>query len=255
MGKIAYKYRLDQIRPLFDVRFDELFGSISDHFSLKHEVQFDELYDYLFGLSCRDQEGEPDDPSPQPKELARRRSEGYKLASSMRDNARAMLTSLGEIHRCYLAFNDDVVRWNPSLLEAVFDVDTGDPDNLFLPEQLDVLQSFFGFNWDAVDDRLTAMAALPVRRDLATGPVANVTLRRVVKACRFYWRDIEKRSWSMSALNRTETRNNKDAGKPAERNLLQNECEIFVALMLEYSGIRYSLQELSTAWRKMDERS
>jgi hypothetical protein len=236
-------------RPSLDgVHMHDWYGVLREHYNLKHEEAFDDLADLLFGYSCRDQEGEPTDEVP--KELTDRRSEGYRLATAMRDNAAAMIKSLDTIHSALNAFNDEIVRWHPPLLEAILDTDLEGPGNLFLPDELSVLMTFFGeHDWDAAAAVLTKMSSLPVKEKLARGPVPNTTLRRAVKACRDYWKDVEGKKWTMSSLKHNEGRNPK---KGASRANLQGKCEAFVADLLFRSGIRYSLQELSSAWVIVD---
>jgi hypothetical protein len=233
-------------RPTLDgVTMDDWFGVLQPFYDLKNEEAFDGLAQLLFEYSCRDQEGEPTDAVP--KDLSARRSDGYQLATTMRDNAAAMIRSLDAIHDAMNAFNDDVVRWHPPLLESIFDVDTGDPGNVFLPEQIEILQTFFReADWNRAADTLAKLAALPVKKKLARGPVPNTTLRRAVSACRDYWRDAEGKSWTMSSLKHAAVR---DENKP---HTLQGECETFVADLIIRSGVRCPLQDLSNAWVAVD---
>jgi len=83
-----------------------------------------------------------------------------------------------------------VVNSHPPLLEAIFDVDMGDPGQLFYPEQIAILITFFrDVNWDEAHAHMQLLADLPVREKLTRGPLKNATLRRAVEACRAYWRE------------------------------------------------------------------
>jgi hypothetical protein len=233
--------RLEKRQSITGLRFEEADEVLAASYRLTHVSELYDLLLHVFGLSCRDQE-EDDDGA-----LQKRRADGHRLAIEMRDNARAMITSLEAIHAAWTKFNVDVVRWHPQLLEAVFDVDTEGPENMFLPEQIEVLQTFFpaGY-WEDVEARLQVLVDLPIRPKLKRGPVENVTLRRAVTACRAYWRDVEGRSWTMSSLKNAAGR---AENKPEH---LQGECELFVTDVLTACGVRYSLQELSSAWIALD---
>jgi hypothetical protein len=165
----------------------------------------------------------------------------------MRNNAVAMIKSLDKIHAAMQAF-DEAVRWHPPLLEAILDVDVGEPGNILIPEAIEILPHFFRkTDWNAAAEALTELAALPVKAKRATGSVPNTTLQRAVAACRAYWVGGEDRRWSMSSLTFKSTR---DSSNP---DLLQGECETFVADLLIRSGIRcLPFQALSTAWKAVD---
>lgn len=233
--------RLEKRPSIIGLRFEEADEVLAGSYRLTHVTELYDLLLHVFGLSCRDQEEEDDGA------LQKRRADGHRLAIEMRDNARAMITSLEAIHAAWTKFNVDVVRWHPPLLEAVFDVGTGGPENAFLPEQIEVLQTFFptGY-WEDVEARLQALVDLPIRPKLKRGPVENVTLRRAVAACRTYWRDVEGRSWTMSSLKTIEAR----AENKPER--LQGECELFVTDVLTAFGIHYTLKDLYSAWSGLD---
>lgn len=223
----------------------DLFGVIGPFFKLKHEEAFDELADYLVSLSCRDQEEEPV-AGELPADVTRR-AEGHRLASVIQDQARRMALSLDAIHDAFGRF-EATVDHHPPLLEAIFEVDTGDPRNLFYPNEIAILLTFFReLDWDRAADALTRLAAIPVREKLARGPLRNETLRRAVAACRAYWRDVEGLPWSMSSLK---VKNVRDLNDP--RNL-QGRCEAFVSDMINQCGIVHGLHDLCSAWTAVDQ--
>jgi hypothetical protein len=158
-----------------------------------------------------------------------------------------MLIALDSIYAAMEQFHGEVVRWHPPLLEEIFDVDTGDPETLFLPERLDVLQTFFeAVQWEAPAGQISQLASLPVRASLARGPVKDATLRRALLALRHYWVEVEGRSWTMYFLKDPTVRQSDD------RRDLKGECEAFVSDLLLASGIRHDLQSLSSAWLAVD---
>lgn len=237
-------------------------------------AELEELIDKLFGLSCRDQDNHAFDP----KRMAERRKQGYKLAKSMQSEAVTMLKSLARLHRDYRAFYDQV-SFNPALLNAIFNADTAGPENLVLPPELIILETLFEAVgdesarefvapshdlggeapsyldrvcpprfWEAVDVRLQAVADLPIRARLPRGPVPNAVIRSALVACRSYWVGAN-RSWSMSALKMPEVRHENQV------HALQGKCEMFVADALEVSGIRFNLSELHSSWEYVDAKS
>ena len=245
--------------------------SLAGRHGLPRTAQLEELLDHLFGLSCRNQEQEAFDP----ERMAERRRQGFALAKSMQKEAAAMLASLQRLHDGWRAF-DDQVRSKPALLEAIFSVDTGGPENLFLPAQISILQSLFrtsfddaadglregpsqpldltsltadepcpvGF-WEAADRRLQAVADLPVRSRLPRGPVPNMTVRDALVACQEFWTGAGRR-WSMAGLKIATVRQENVA------NNLTGACEKFVADALTTSGVKFNLAELHSAWESID---
>lgn len=223
----------------------DTYDLIAPFYGLTNADAFEELTEYLVGLSCRDQEFEP--PEAGPMQDSQRRAEGHKLALTMRDHAARMIESLETIHEALGRF-DDVVSVHPPLLEAIFDVDTGDPRRPIFPERIAILLTFFQeVDWDKAAEALARLAAMPVRENLARGPVRNETLRRAVAACRTYWRDVEINSWSMSSLK------NKNVRDVNDRWNLQGTCEAFVADLLTQCGLVHGLQDLCSAWTAVDQ--
>jgi hypothetical protein len=234
-------------------------------------AKLEELLDYLFGLSCRDQETAAFDP----ERMAERRRRGFALAKSMQKEATAMLASLERLYSDWCKF-DDEVQSRPALLEAIFDVDTGGPGKLFLPPEINILQSLFrtsdddaadelreptaerpnlevlspedpcpaGF-WEAADRRLLAVVNMPVRTRLPGGPVPNTVVRDALDACRGCWVSPSRR-WSMSGLKIAAVR---------QENVIANltgACEQFVADALTTAGVKFNLSELHNAWEAID---
>jgi hypothetical protein len=234
-------------------------------------AELEELLDYLFGLSCRDQGTEAFDP----ERMAERRRRGFALAKSMQKEATAMLASLERLHSDWCKF-DEEVQSRPALLEAIFDVDTGGPGNLFLPAEINILQSLFrtsdndaadalqeptaerpnlealspedpcpaGF-WEAADRRLLAVVNMPARTRLPGGPVPNMVVRDALAACRACWANPSRR-WSMSGLKISAVR---------QENVILNltgACEQFVADALTTAGVKFNLSELHSAWETID---
>lgn len=245
--------------------------AVAHRHNLCPDDQLEELLDHLFGLSCRDQEEDAFDP----ERMTERRREGHALAKSMRKEARVMLQSLDRLLRYYRAF-EETVRSSPALLETIFDVDTGGPENLCLPAELAILQTLFvseidavarefaeadpdlalesGFDpaaacppvfWDAVDDRLQAVVNLPVKPRLPGGRVPNAVVRSALFACRSYWKGLGH-SWTMSSLKLQEVRHDNEV------HTLQGKCERFVADALTVTGIRFNLPELHSSWEHID---
>lgn len=250
---------------------------LADAYGLENSHALQRLLDMLFGYSCRDQTV-----GITPEQLSERRAKAYKHAQLLRNEAASMLMSLGKINEAMIGFNE-VAAFNSAILEAVFDVCTGEPDNLFLPPSLSVLADFFPgwvlgddvkiiksyeemalegnladdiqqalkwrFLWEEVDDRLTKLAALPVRDKLARGRMPNVVLRQAVALIEHFWRHHTPHSWSMSALKNKETREESDV------ETLQGDCERFVAEVLTVSGLRFNLPDLYNAWSAVDMQS
>lgn len=252
----------------------------AEAFATRHNLtpsaELEELLDYLFGLSCRDQGKDAFDP----ERMAERRRQGFALAKSMQKEAAAMLASLERLHRGWCKF-DEEVQCRPALLEAIFDVDTGGPGSLFLPPEIYILQSLFctsdddaadelleqaaeesaadslnlpllsahdpspvGF-WEAADRRLQAVVDLPIRTSLPRGPVPNMVIRDAVIACRSCWVSPTRR-WSMAGLKTAAVR---------QENViayLTGACEQFVADALTTANVRFNLSELHSAWETVD---
>ncbi|MDR6833607.1 MULTISPECIES: hypothetical protein [unclassified Sphingopyxis] len=227
------------------------------------------LVDQIFGLSCRDQEERYNDP----RQMASRRSEGFRLAKRMQAEATQMLVHLEKLYGAYKDFHA-AVRFHPALLEEIFDVNIGDPDELFLPAQLNILQTAFydetdlaltpvpslpeqpsvadavqpcpPFLWESIDARLQALTGLPVKAALARGPVPNLVLQKAVERCRSHWVKCEGRSWSMSSLKVREVRDDNDDAT------LKGSCERFVVDVLRVAGLRFNLSDLASAWDAVD---
>lgn len=249
----------------------ETAAALAERHGLKPSAKLEELLDHLFGLSCRDQNERSFDP----ERMAERRRQGYSLAKSMRKEAAAMLASLEALYRDWKAF-DEQVQFEPALLQAIFKVDLGTSENMFLPPEISTLQSLFRKSyddsvdelqkepfkpsdltaltigdpcpsglWEAVDRRLAAVAELPIRSRLPGGPVPNQVVRDALSLCQPYWAGAHK-AWSMAALKNADVR---------YRNRISNltgKCEKFVADVLTATGIRFTLHELQSAWEKVD---
>ena len=251
MGKDAFGGRpATHERPsLAETLIIDSFDVLTCFYELRDGSAFHELTEYLVGLSCRDQEDEDviDELASQGDVgLSRRRAEGHRQARALRHHAVRALESIGAIDDAMRQF-DAAVQFHPPLLEAIFDVDTGVPGNLFAPEEIAILVTFFQeADWDQAAVALGRLGQLPVREKLARGPLRNETLRRAVAACRTYWRDTEGHSWSMSSLK---IKNVRDLNDP--RNL-QGRCEAFVSDIVSLCGITHGLHDLSSAWSAVD---
>lgn len=234
---------------------------------LPASAALEELLEKLIGLSCRDQEERAFDP----QRMAERRRNGFALAKSMRKEAAAMLRSLERLHRAWCEFEAEV-EFNPKLLEAIFNIDTGGPGNLFLPPEISILQSLFrtsfddgldelreepagalelhsltehdpcptGF-WEAADRRLQAVVDMPIRTKLSRGPMPNIVIRDALVACRSYWVDAGRR-WSMGGLKTAAVR------QENVRDYLTGACARFVVDALTTADINFNLSELHSAW-------
>lgn len=245
MGKASKSSRRDvRERPKLIGPFHEVAPVLMDFYGLTDEPALNELMMLLFGYSCRDQEGEPENESP--KDLAKRRSTGHALAEKIVGNARQALDLIDKIEVDRANF-EDVVLDNPALLEEIFDIDVGPPDVLFYPPELDAFKNFFAnINGEEVKDAFSALAKTPVRPKLNRGRVRNVTIFNAVAACREYWKGQKDHSWSMSALKVTQTRDRFTGAN------LQGVCESFVFDIIHYCGIRFNLKQLVTAWTEVD---
>lgn len=250
--------------------------ALATRHKLTPSAELAELLDYLFGLSCRDQGADTFDA----QKMAVWRRQGFALAKSMQKEAAAMLAGLERLHRDWFKF-DEEVQCRPALLEAIFDVDTGGPGNLFLPPEIYIIQSLFrtsdddaadelreqtavesaanllnlpllsahdpcpvGF-WEAVDRRLQAVADLPIRTSLPRGPAPNMVIRDAVIACRSCWVNAG-RSWSMGGLKTAAVRQENVV------DYLTGACERFVADALTTASVSFNLSELHSAWETVD---
>lgn len=252
-------------------------AELAQRHGLCRSAELELLIDYIFGLSCRDQDQEVFELQQAPgrrdasKDRSARRSQGFKLAKAMRDDARLMLAALERIHKNMCAF-DGVVGSNPALLESIFEVDCGPPDELSIPDEIGVLHTLFNDNdfertaleelsgqailasydlcqkgfWEAVDARLARLAALPIRAKLSRGPMADKVLQTCLASAKSYWLS-QGKSWSMSSLKHAVTRNQNGP------NTLQGGCEQFVHDLLSTCSIQYSLRELANAWAWVDQ--
>lgn len=245
--------------------------ALAKRHGLEPSAKLEELLDQLFGLSCRDQGKKSFDP----ERMAERRRRGYESAKSMQKEAAIMLASLERLYHAWNAFEEQV-QFQPDLLEAIFNVDTGGPENMFLPSEISNLQTLFrtaydddaddlqqslaeplDLNalstdiscpsglWEAVDLRLVALANLPIRARLRRGPVPNMVVRRALSLCREYWVDAHRR-WSMANLKIAAVRQENFVAN------LSGKCEKFVADALTITGIKFNLPELHSAWETID---
>jgi hypothetical protein len=107
MGEdVAGARRPTHERPTLEgVLVVDAFNVIAPFFKLRNEAAFHELTEYLVGLSCRDQEDQDttDELDAAGVTWPSRRSEGHRLALSLRDNAAAALKCLNRI-------DDDEIR-------------------------------------------------------------------------------------------------------------------------------------------------
>jgi hypothetical protein len=249
MGEDGAGHKRAAERPSLErVLLSDTFETFADFYGLKNADAFDELTEYLVGLSCRDQEGEEYRPfsHPSAETSVSRRSDGHQLALRLRDHATRALGIIDAIDEDLQRFHD-IVNLHPPLLEAIFDVDLGDPRNLTVPDSVASLLTFFEeADFEKASQALSRLAALPVRPELMKGPMPNVTLRRAVAACREYWRETEGNSWSMSSLK------DKSVRDENERSYLKGHCEAFVSDVLTQCGIVHGLQDLCSAWNAVD---
>ncbi|HVK55144.1 MAG TPA: hypothetical protein VM532_08975 [Burkholderiales bacterium] len=247
-------------------------AEIAARHGLLPSAELELLVDQLFGLSCRDQDERYNDP----RQMASRRSEGFRLAKRVQAEAAQMLVHLEELHRAYKDFHA-TVRFNPALLEEIFDVSAGYPDELFLPAQLNILHTAFydetdlalasepsaleqpsaanamqpcpPFLWESIDARLQALTGLPVKAALARGPVPNLVLQKAVERCHRHWVNCESRSWSMSSLKAREVRDDNDEAT------LKGSCERFVVDVLRVAGFHFNLSDLASTWDAVDKKA
>lgn len=230
-----------------DAAPDQCLRSMFEFYGLAHYPDMLDLAERLESYACRDQDN-PDDANLATIPMTERRATGHRLAGEIRDHAREMIRNLEAIHRKIGRF-EETTRMLPALLEEIFDVDTGPPNNLFLPKPIAPLEDFFGRrSWDEVDADLVRLIDMPVRPKVNRGPVPRLVLRHALVACRRYWSGVEGRSWSMSSLKQGATR------KQADRMLLQGECEAFVCDMLALTGVGADLPAVATAWTWTDAR-
>lgn len=239
--------------------------------NLTPSAGLEELLDYLFGLSCRDQGEDAFDP----ERMAEHRRQGFALAKSMQKEAGAMLASLKRLHSDWCKF-DEEVQCRPALLEAIFNVNTGGPENLFLPPEIYILQSLFRTSdddaadesgggavgspnfdvlsahdpcpaglWEAADRRLLAVVNMPIRTRSPRGPVPNMIIRDALVACRTCWVAAGHR-WSMGGLKTAAVRQEGVVG------YLTGACEQFVADALTTAGVKFELPKLHSAWETVD---
>lgn len=252
-------------------RVDEMASALAQRHVLPPSAALEELLDHLVGLSCRDQGQSGFDPLA----MGERRRQGFALARAMQKEAAAMLASLEKLHANWRAF-DEQVQFAPALLETIFDLDTGGPENVFIPPSVSVLATLFrtefddevaksdeanalssglaeltaadaaptGF-WEAVDRRLQAVIDLPIKSRLPPGPVSNLVVRDALVACRSFWTGAGWK-WSMSSLKVSAAR------RENVRDYLKGKCEKFVADALATAGIRFDLAELHSAWETID---
>jgi len=227
-----------------EIHASKLFERMRTAFKLQHEADFDALVEALVEISCAEQRGEPEDPKPNFSDL---RSRGRELALAMRDHAASALASLSTIEEALRQFNDDIVMRDSALLEAVFDVDMAADNGGYLPPSINVLSRFYGSaDWEGTREALQEFASFPIRQTSARGPMPNAPLRNALKACRRYWRNIEGKAWIMVGLRKQEERNRGDLCD------LSNDCEVFLGAILRATGVRYSLQDLASAWKAID---
>lgn len=241
---------------------------------LTRSTELELLIDHLFGLSCRDQGAQNVSIS----DRAARRRQGFTHAHEIRKEASNVRASIQRLLAAYSNFHE-VVGDNPALLEAIFDADLKGPEELFLPAELNILQTAFyderesvdkdpiraateaisiGFRpadpmvscprylWESIDARLQLMENLPIRPALNSGRMANVVLAKGVARCRDFWIHHEQRSWTMSSLKEKVVR------EENKINCLKGECEKFVADILTISGLFFTLASLMSAWSAVD---
>ena len=250
MGAAPSKRRPDtRQRPsLTGVRSEDLFALLAPFYGFKHEVQFDEMLERLWGIFCTDLGGDPDTPLPKADELSVRRSQGYRLASTMRSEAAAALAAIQAVRAATEAFNRDVVRFEPLLHEQIFKGAEQDPTTTSLPEQIDILEHLERFeHWSGAVALLQRVAELPVRATLARGPMrGNSVLYKALALCRSYWVGDEKLSWGMFRLKELDVR---DKNLPSDVNGV---CESFVFDLLTYNHIPFTLKSLASTWQQLD---
>lgn len=171
MGKSSGGARKDVTkRPALTANMHEIAPILMDFYGLKDEMALDDLLTLLHSYSCRDQDGEPEDPSPE--DLAQRRATGHALVQKIVAGASQALKLIDDIELTRAEF-DEVVSDNPSVLEEIFEVDVGPPDILFFPPELDAFKTFYGSIGGAeTEAAFAALAATPVRPKLNRGPVS-----------------------------------------------------------------------------------
>jgi len=225
-----------------DSALDAVWCAYSNTYGLKDESAFDNLLEFVTGLACRNQEDDAD----KTLTLATRRARAHAAGKKLQSLGYDLLRTIDKITESYGNLHD-ALQYNPSLMEAVFDLDTGPPDNVFLPDELCAIDANrYDIDYAKMERWAAALAALPIKPRLKRGRIENVVLREAVSACRDYWIRSERRSWTMSALKHRETRLENEAAH------LQGECERFVSAVLAGCGIRFTLYDLSSAWTAVD---
>ena len=131
---------------------------------------------------------------------------------------------------------------NPVLMADVFNADFGLPSELFMPESMQAFHRVFADEtlWREVDSRLAAIADMPIVSELPHGRIAHVTLKKVVQACREYWRE-QGRIWDDHELSELKDDDDFDA--------IQEETGRFVVDVLMATQFPFEMRHLRRAWR------
>lgn len=101
--------------------------------------------------------------------------------------------------------------------------------------------------WVDVEQRLAALASVPVKAKLERGPAPSIVVRQAVRACKGYWKQASPLTWSMIGLRDQEVRSENSVQH------LRGKCEQFVAEALTVAGIRFNLNDLCAAWTAVDQ--
>jgi hypothetical protein len=125
-------------------------------------------------------------------------------------------------------------------MESIFDADFGPPDRLYMPEEIEAIGRLFRDRdpWATIDARLQAVRNLPLR-NLSSGPIPHAVLSKALEACRSYWKS-RHRTWKPDML---------DVLQPGDSfEVLEGECERFVADILGAVGFEVRIEHLARAW-------
>lgn len=102
--------------------------------------------------------------------------------------------------------------------------------------------------WAELLDLVRELSELPVRRRIATGPVADPVLRPALLACRRFWLR-SGGDWKRQDLTEATFR---DERVGAEAEQLRGKAESFVVDALNASDITFDLTRLNSAWIALD---
>jgi hypothetical protein len=137
-------------------------------------------------------------------------------------------------------------EYSPVLMESIANINMGEPEDLFLENELNSLGRFL--RQQSVREpfltNLDAVRSLPIRTSLAKARVPHTTLKKAVGAVRAFWRQAGG-GWTADVLTATDDWEAEQLVTPAER---------FLVDVLRVTGFNYgaNLSQLRAAWRARD---